>query len=557
MIKISNLSKSYEVGKVLSHVNLVVNKGEKVGLVGHNGAGKSTLLKLVAGKERSDEGSIQLEKNDKVGYLAQEVNPSSSFQTVRDFLLFPFAELMKIEEKMNELTKKISEAEGEKQQKLLYEYGDLQEKFMKGDGYEIETRLKQIAEGLSLKPLMDLKMSSLSGGQKARVSIGQMLMENPTILLLDEPTNHLDLPSLLWLESYIMKDNRPLIVVSHDRRFLDKTVSRVVEVDPFSHEITSFGGNYSDYLEEKKRLRERQLQNYEQQKKRFDKLDEDIKKTKGQALRTEMSTKNDVMRRYAKKVAKKAKSRENRLQKMKESEEAIEKPREKDKPKLKLKTSGKGGNLLVKLSGISMTFGEKELLRDAEISIRSGDHIAILGSNGSGKSTLLKILLEEIKPNAGTVEKGQDVSIGYLPQEYGNLSKEKKALEWFRGHVVMHEDEARSLLGSLSFSQDVLFSPIGKLSRGEMARLLLAVLVAGDYDLILLDEPTKHLDLDSLSAMEEALTSYKGSVVLVTHDRYFLDKVGIDEVLALEDCQLKKFSSWKAYEKAVTTQDRR
>lgn len=415
MIKISNLSKSYEVGKVLSHVNLVVNKGEKVGLVGHNGVGKSTLLKLVAGKERSDEGSIQLEKNDKVGYLAQEVNPSSSFQTVRDFLLFPFAELMKIEEKMNELTKKISEAEGEKQQKLLYEYGDLQEKFMKGDGYEIETRLKQIAEGLSLKPLMDLKMSSLSGGQKARVSIGQMLMENPTILLLDEPTNHLDLPSLLWLESYIMKDNRPLIVVSHDRRFLDKTVSRVVEVDPFSHEITSFGGNYSDYLEEKKRLRERQLQNYEQQKKKFDKLDEDIKKTKGQALRTEMSTKNDVMRRYAKKVAKKAKSRENRLQKMKESEEAIEKPSEKDKPKLKLKTSGKGGNLLVKLSGISMTFGEKELLRDAEISIRSGDHIAILGSNGSGKSTLLKILLEEIKPNAGTVEKGQDVSIGYLP----------------------------------------------------------------------------------------------------------------------------------------------
>lgn len=551
MIKISNLSKSYEVGKVLSHVNLVVNEGEKVGLVGPNGVGKSTLLKLVAGKERSDEGSIQLEKNDKVGYLAQEVNLSSSFQTVRDFLLFPFAELMEIEEKMNELTEKISVAEGEKQQKLLYEYGDLQEKFMKGDGYEIETRLKQIAEGLSLKPLMGLKMSSLSGGQKARVSIGQMLMENPTILLLDEPTNHLDLPSLLWLESYIMKDNRPLIVVSHDRRFLDKTVSRVVEVDPFSHEITSFGGNYSDYLEEKKRLRERQLQNYEQQQKRFDKLDEDIKKTKNQALRTEMSTKNDVLRRYAKKVAKKAKSRENRLQKMKESEEAIEKPREKDKPKLKLKTSGKGGNLLVKLSGISMTFGKKELLRDVEVSIRSGDHIAILGSNGSGKSTLLKILLEEIKPNAGTVEKGKDVSIGYLPQEYGHLPKEKKALEWFRSQVVMHEDEARSLLGSLSFSQDVLFSPIGKLSRGEVARLLLAVLVAGDYDLILLDEPTNHLDLDSLSAMEEALTSYKGSVVLVTHDRYFLDKVGIDGVLALEDCQLKKFSSWQAYENEV------
>lgn len=348
-----------------------------------------------------------------------------------------------------------------------------------------------------------------------------------------------------------MKDSRPLIVVSHDRRFLDKTVSRIVEVDPFSHEITAFGGNYSVYLEEKKRLRERQLQNYEQQQKRFDKLDEDIKKTKNQALRTETSTKNDVLRRYAKKVAKKAKSRENRLQKMKESEEAIVKPREKEKPKLKLKTSGKGGNLLVKLSGISMAFGKKELLRDVEISIRSGDHIAILGSNGSGKSTLLKILLEEIKPNAGTVEKGQNVKIGYLPQEYGHLPKEKKALEWFRSQVAMHEDEARSLLGSLSFSQDVLFSPISKLSRGEVARLLLAVLVAGDYDLILLDEPTNHLDLDSLSAMEEALTSYQGSVVLVTHDRYFLDKVGIDEVLALEDCQLKKFSSWKAYENEV------
>ncbi len=551
MIKISNLSKSYEVGKVLSHVNLVVNEGEKVGLVGPNGVGKSTLLKLVAGKERSDEGSIQLENNDKVGYLAQEVDLASSSQTVRDFLVLPFAELMGLEERMNVLTGEISEAAGEKQQKLLEEYGDLQEKFINGGGYEIETRLKQIAEGLSLKPLMDLKMSSLSGGQKARVAIGQMLMENPTILLLDEPTNHLDLPSLLWLESYIMKDSRPLIVVSHDRRFLDKTVSRIVEVDPFSHEITAFGGNYSVYLEEKKRLRERQLQNYEQQQKRFDKLDEDIKKTKNQALRTETSTKNDVLRRYAKKVAKKAKSRENRLQKMKESEEAIVKPREKEKPKLKLKTSGKGGNLLVKLSGISMAFGKKELLRDVEISIRSGDHIAILGSNGSGKSTLLKILLEEIKPNAGTVEKGQNVKIGYLPQEYGHLPKEKKALEWFRSQVAMHEDEARSLLGSLSFSQDVLFSPISKLSRGEVARLLLAVLVAGDYDLILLDEPTNHLDLDSLSAMEEALTSYQGSVVLVTHDRYFLDKVGIDEVLALEDCQLKKFSSWKAYENEV------
>lgn len=550
MIKLSNISKGYGAGHVLAGVNLVLNRGDKIGLVGQNGAGKSTLLKLIAGEEKPDEGSVFVDQGEVIGYLAQSVDLSGK-ATVRDFLRKPYKDLLDLQSHLDELAVKMGQQlTDDEMDKVLAEYGQCQTKFESSGGYEFESRFQGVLSGLNLDLELEMTMSSLSGGQKARVAIARMLLTDPTVLLLDEPTNHLDMPALIWLERYLSQEGRTLIVVSHDRRFLDKVANHIVEVDPFSHGLVEFGGNYSVYLEEKARLFIKQQQDYDTQQKRFKQLDADVMRTKNQALQTEKSTKDDHVRRLAKKVAQKAKAREGRLEREKSSETAVQKPEERQLPHIQLLCSATKETLFG-LKEVAKALGGKTLFESLSLSVRGGEKIAIVGENGSGKTTLLKLITGQLATDAGAVNLNSKASVGYLPQEHHHLPKDKKVLEWFRGEVSMYEDVARSFLGSMAFTQESLFRTIGTLSEGEVSRLLVAVLVAGGYNLLLLDEPTNHLDFESVDLIENAIREYEGAVIAVTHDRYFMDEVGFDRILLLKNGTLHEYRSWQDYEKEV------
>lgn len=556
MIKFSNVSKSYEGKKILSSVTTVINNGDKVGLVGQNGVGKSTLLRIAAQLEKPDEGSVLIDKSDNIGYLPQSVDFEDQM-TVREFLLRPFASILENQRKLDELNEKLTkEMSAEELEKVLAEYGEIQTKFEAADGYNFDKDFETILEGLGLKVDMENEMSTLSGGQKARIAIASMLLQKPTILLLDEPTNHLDMPALIWLESYLSKEGLTQVVVSHDRRFLDRVVNRIIEIDPNTHRTIEFGGNYTDYVAEKVRLFEKSIQDYDQQQKRFKAIEKDIARTKRQAQYTESATKDSTIRRYAKKVAKKAKSRENRLNREITSEEAIIKPEERQFPKIAIKCS-LTKETLVSLKHVSKSYSEKKILKDIGLAIRGGEKIAIVGENGTGKTTLLRIINQEIMADKGNIYFNPSASIGYLPQEYNNIPQDKKVLEWFRGEAPMPEDEARSFLGSMAFTQESLFRKLSTLSFGEISRLLVSILVAGDYNLLLLDEPTNHLDFESVELVESALDEYEGAVIAITHDRYFIEEVEFDRILLLRDGSLKEYSSWQEYESEVILASRK
>jgi ATPase subunit of ABC transporter with duplicated ATPase domains len=555
MIKLSNITKSYDAGPVLSAINLIFNRGDKIGLVGLNGVGKSTLLKLIAGDEKPDEGSVFIDQDEVIGYLAQSVNLSGN-ATVRDFLREPYKSLIDLQSRLNELIQKMGQPlSDDEMTEVLSEYGQCQTDFESSGGYEFESQFQSVLLGLNLDLELDMTMSSLSGGQKARVAIARMLLTDPTILLLDEPTNHLDMPALIWLENYLSQENKTLIVVSHDRRFLDKVANHIVEVDPFSHGLVVFGGNYSVYLEEKARLLIKQQQDYDTQQKRFKALDDDISRTKNQARSTELETHNDKMRRYAKKVAKKAKARERRLEREKSSESAIKRPEERQLPHIQLRCSATQETLL-SLKSVAKTLGGKTLFENLSLFVRGGEKIAIVGENGSGKTTLLKLITGELTPDTGAVDLNSKAVVGYLPQEHHHLPKDKVVLKWFRGEVSMYEDEARSFLGSMAFAQEALFRTIRTLSEGEVSRLLVAVLVAGSYNLLLLDEPTNHLDFESVDLVEAAIREYEGAVIAVTHDRYFMDKIGFDRILLLKEGTFREYRSWQDYEKEVISAEK-
>jgi len=555
MLKVSNLTKSYETGVVLDKINLVVSNGEKIGLVGINGSGKSTLLRIIAGLEKQDEGSVLIDKNDIVGYLPQYLDLDSAL-TVREFLLEPFKDLLGMQKELQGLEKQMAIFTGKDLKKALSTYGELQTRFESEGGYEFETNLDRVLVGLNLELDMERLMNTLSGGQKARIAMGQVLLKNPTILLLDEPTNHLDLPSLIWLEEYLTEGSRTIVIVSHDRRFLDRVVQRIVEIQS-DHHIIEFGGDYSTYLSEKARLRERQKQEYEQQQKKFKELKEDVEKTKRQAIRSENASKDSKLRRYAKKVAKKAKSRENRLERQMQSEDLIKKPEEKKTLKVNFRGSG-SRELLVRLREVSKSYQSFVTLRGVSLEIHGGERIALVGENGSGKTTLLRLIADGEQPDKGDVQKGKIADIGYLPQDQSHLiSGGKKVIDWFRLQVTMVEDEARAYLGSFDFSQESLFKPISKLSNGEISRLLVSTLVAGQHNLLLLDEPTNHLDLESVEVVENALKEYQGAFVVVTHDRYLLKSIGFDRILSLKDGKIEEYSNWDSYETQTLQTQRR
>ncbi|HET8632475.1 MAG TPA: ABC-F family ATP-binding cassette domain-containing protein [Thermomicrobiales bacterium] len=557
MLKVSDLSKRFPDGPVLERVSFVVNAGEKVGLVGPNGSGKSTLLRIIAGELRQDGGSVAVGPADRVGYLEQYPERDLG-RTVGAALTALSPDLDAARAAMTAETERMAapDATPEEQERALAAYGAAAERFERLGGYEVEHRAAIVRDGLGLGAVdPERPVASLSGGQKTRLALARLLLTEPTILLLDEPTNYLDLPALLWLEGYVAASPCAAVIVSHDRRFLDRTVGGILELDAASHRLAAYVGTYSDYAEAKRREREKYLARYQDQQERVAAIERQIRAVKGHALQTETATNNDQQRRYAKKVAKKAKAQEHRLERFLESEDKLERPEGPKRLYLKdlTATALTDRRLAVAARDLRVAYGGRVVLDGVDLEVHGGDRLALVGPNGGGKSTLLRALAGEPGDAtvAGEVRHGDGVRVGYLPQEHDAGPEGQGArtvLQIFRAGVVMYEDEARAFLDKFLFSDDEVHRRFDELSYGERAKLALATLVASGANLLLLDEPTSHLDVAALDRIEGALAEYPGPLVVASHDRHFLTAVGVTGVLLLEDGALRRLPDLAAYE---------
>ncbi|MBV9282764.1 MAG: ABC-F family ATP-binding cassette domain-containing protein [Chloroflexi bacterium] len=555
MLKVSAVSKSYGADPVLRGVSFVLSPGERAGLVGPNGSGKSTLLRLLAGELRPDAGSVWQDPADRVAYLPQY--PLDELHlTVRESLLRGAGRVGELERCLGELEQLLPRAEGAELDRLLARYAEVREEFERLDGYALEARLEAVSEGLALDVAgQDMPVSALSGGNKTKLSLARLLLSGANILLLDEPTKYLDLPAVLWLERFIREGDRSYVIVSHDRRFLDRTVSTILEIDPVKHTLRQWPGTFSDYAAARRREEQKQLAAYQDQQERIERIEEDIRRTKEQARGVEARTKSgmgaDVQRRLAKKVAKKAKAREHRLERTLETER-VEKPRQ----RWNLHLVDLGGDpiedqrLVLEVAGLRAGYEGEEVLAGAYLLLRGRDRVALLGENGSGKSTLLRCIAGTM-PYEGTVRLGPSVRLGVMTQEGGELPPDRTVLDVFRSRTEMYEDEARTYLHKFLFAGQEVHKGVRSLSYGQRAKLALAILVLAGANFLVLDEPTSHLDMPALEAVEQALAAYRGPLLVVSHDRYFLERIGITRVEVMEAGRLRPLDTVEQYEEEV------
>ncbi|MFN8499306.1 MAG: ABC-F family ATP-binding cassette domain-containing protein [Anaerolineae bacterium] len=528
MLQVSNLSKSYGDVTILDGVSFVLNAGGRVGLVGPNGAGKTTLLRIVAGAETPDRGSVARQPADlSIGYLSQALVFAPEAR-VGDILAEGADAWRKARDDVDRLAQALEEA-GDDLPTRLDEYGAALTAFEALGGYEMEAHMETVLAHLDLDQLDPASsVAVLSGGQKTRLGLARLLLARTDVLLLDEPTNHLDLDALEWLEGFVTRYRGAAIIVSHDRAFLDNTVERILELDPDTHKMREYVGDYSAYAAAKIAERERQWQTYKEQQDYIARTEADIQRTKNQALNVELTTtpRQPNVRRYAKKVAAKAKSREKKLERYLESDERVEKPTRHWAMKLDfLQVPPSGSNVAI-LEGVGHRFDDGPwLFRDASFILRSGERAVLLGANGVGKSTLLRILVGELAPTEGRARLGSNVQVGYFAQEGQTLDLALTPLETVRRAAALSETEARSFLHYFLFGGDEVFTPIAALSYGERARLQLAQLVLGGANFLILDEPLNHLDIGAREKFEAAVQSFPGAVLVVTHDRAFIERL--------------------------------
>ena len=557
MLKVIELTKHFPTGTVLDRVSFVLNDGEKVGLVGPNGSGKSTLLRILAGQLRPSSGSVLLGPGQRVGYLEQ-FPARDLYRTVGEALAAAQPDLDAARDEMESQARAMAMAatEGERDAALAA-YGQASERFEHLGGYELEHRMAIVRQGLGLDEIEPERMvASLSGGQKTRLALARLLLSEPTVLLLDEPTNYLDLPALLWLEGFVAASSHATIVVSHDRRFLDRTVGGILELDPETHRVTAYPGAYSDYAAARQREREKHAARYQDQQARVAAVEQEIRALKGKAHATERGTIHFHFRKIAKGVARRAKVQERRLERFLDSEEKLERPEESKRLYLNdlLTTALPDDRLAVAGQGLRVAYGETVVLDGVDVTVHGGDRLALVGPNGSGKSTLLRALAGEAL-GTGTVRLGEGARVGYLPQEHSPNAEAgaRTVLDTFRAEVVMHEDEARAFLDKFLFSDDSVHRLVRDLSYGERARLSLARLVASGANLLLLDEPTSHLDLEALERIEAVLAEYPGPIVVASHDRYFLTAIGVTAVLLLGGGQVERLPDLETYERLAAS----
>ncbi|MCU5440785.1 ABC-F type ribosomal protection protein [Bacillus anthracis] len=507
---VNNVTKSFGGNIIFENISLEIKSGERVGLVGRNGSGKTTIFQLLTGMESLDAGAIHMKKGTRIGHVAQ-IPKFDESMTVYEVLSSAFKIEKELEREIRTLEKHMAEEqESSVLQKLMERYGVIQEKFAFLGGYEIEANIMKVANGLQVIELFPRSFLELSGGEQTKVSLAYMLLQKPDLLLLDEPTNHLDLFAVEWLEQFLKEYNGTVMVISHDRYFLDEVVTKIFDLE--DGEIHVYHTNYSRFVEEKEERLLQEFQAYQEQQKKIKKMKEAIKRLREWA--NQANPPNEGLH-------KRARSMERALERM----EKLKKPiLERKQMGLQFEGQERSGKDVVVMKEVSKGFADHPLFNEVNLHVRFQERAAIVGRNGTGKTTLLKLLLEEIEPDAGEIRIGSSVKIGYLSQHaYGNMKS--NVLEAFREYVAVTEGEARHILAKFLFYGPAVFKKVTQLSGGEKMRLRLAQLMYQDINFLILDEPTNHLDIESREVLEEALEQYNGTILAVSHDRYFLNKL--------------------------------
>ena len=526
MLSCNSVTKNFGVDTILEDISFSVNEGDKVGIVGINGTGKTTLFKIITGIYGYDNGDIYTAKNCRMGYLEQNTNFYSE-KTIYEELVSVFEDLIESEKELRELEHKIAQMSGDsgsgkELKKLMDEYAHKYEVFEQNNGYGYKSEVLGILRGLGFKDEdMDKEVNVLSGGEKTRVLLGKLLLSKPSLLLLDEPTNHLDSEAVEWLEGFLRSYDATLMIISHDRYFLDQSVNRIFEMS--NKRLTAYKGNYTEYQKQAKLQREIDLKNYENQQREIKKQEESIERLKSYGRE---------------KHIKRARSKEKMLDKV----ERLEKPQEiKKKARFTFSQTRQSGNDVLHLEDIKKSYGERILFKDLNLDIYRGEKVALIGPNGAGKSTLFKMILGQEDYDQGLVKIGQNVETSYFHQEQKTLNIKNTIIdEIWDANPHLSQTEVRNMLGGFLFEGEEVFKPIKSLSGGERARVAILKLILSQSNFLLLDEPTNHLDIDSKEVLEEALLDYEGTLFTISHDRYFLNTV-IDKILVLGENGIEEY----------------
>ena len=505
ILSCNHVSKAFGTDIIIEDISFHIEDHEKAAIVGINGAGKSTLLKIIIGELTADSGEVVLAKGKTMGYLAQHQDLSSQ-RTIYEELLEVKRDLIQLEEKIRSMEIEMKHVSGQELDDMLHTYTRLNHEFELANGYAYQSEITGVLKGLGfLEEEFSRPVSSLSGGQKTRVSLGKLLLSKPDIILLDEPTNHLDMESIAWLETYLLNYHGAVIIVAHDRYFLDRVVGKIIELD--QHHGAVFSGNYSAYSEKKALLREAQLKAYLNQQQEIRHQEEVIAKLKS------FNREKSIRR---------AESREKMLAKI----DVLDKPTEvHDEMNIRLEPDIISGNDVLTVRGLSKSFGSNHLFSGVDLDIKRGERVAIIGNNGTGKTTLLKIINEMLPADSGEILLGSKVHIGYYDQEHQVLHMEKTLFDELQDtYPPLNNTRIRNVLAAFLFTGDDVFKRIKDLSGGERGRVSLAKLMLSNANFLILDEPTNHLDITSKEILEHALNQYTGTVLYVSHDRYFINK---------------------------------
>lgn len=503
---VNNIAKTFGGNIIFENISFEIKKSERIGLVGRNGSGKTTIFQLLTGIEHVDGGAIHMKKGTRIGHVAQ-IPKFMEEMTVYDVLCSAFAKEQALERKMRELEQKMAVNVTEK---MMAEYGEIQEQFSFLGGYEIEANMMKVANGLQVTELFSRDFRELSGGEQTKVSLAYMLLKKPDLLLLDEPTNHLDLFAVEWLEQFLKEYDGTVVVISHDRYFLDEVVTKIFDLE--DGELHVYHTNYSQFVKEKEERLLQEFQAYQEQQKKIKKMKEAIKRLREWA--NQANPPNEGLH-------KRARNMERALERM----EKLKKPvLEHKQIGLQFEGQERSGKDVVIMKEVGKNFDERILFQDVDLHVRFQERVAIVGRNGTGKTTLLKLLLQEISPDIGEVRIGSGVKLGYLSQHV-QVNSKQTVLEMFREQVAVTEGEARHILARFLFFGPAVFKKVNQLSGGERMRLRLAQLMYQDINFLVLDEPTNHLDIESREVLEEALEQYNGTILAVSHDRYFLNKL--------------------------------